>query len=153
MRKKTIQLITMVLAAAFLILSATLTDSGLAQETGKSTEAVNPGNPGGPGGPGGWGRDWDGDGIPNGRDPDYDRQNPMRGNGQMGYIDENGDGINDRCLFRDGSGIRYGWSSRHGQPGGGAGYMHRDGYGDRGNGPWGGRHSGPRGGMCIRGQG
>lgn len=50
-------------------------------------------------------KDTDGDGIPNGQDPDYERQNPMKGKGRMGFIDEDGDGINDLALDDDGDGI------------------------------------------------
>jgi len=59
--------------------------------------------------------DADGDGIPNGQDPDYVK--PQDGSGQKngkmgkqawnkrGFIDENGDGINDLALDSDGDGI------------------------------------------------
>jgi len=49
--------------------------------------------------------DADGDGIPNGLDPDYKPLNPDRGK-RFGFIDENGDGINDRFMDEDGDGIR-----------------------------------------------
>ncbi len=47
--------------------------------------------------------DSDGDGIPNGLDPDY----VSAGNGNSGsrFVDENGDGINDNAGDADGDGI------------------------------------------------
>ncbi|MDZ7333056.1 MAG: hypothetical protein ONB31_13865 [candidate division KSB1 bacterium] len=49
--------------------------------------------------------DADGDGIPNGLDPDYKPLNPDRGK-RFGFVDQNGDGINDRIQDADGDGIR-----------------------------------------------
>jgi hypothetical protein len=49
--------------------------------------------------------DSDGDGIPNGRDADYQRNNPLKGKGKLGFIDEDGDGINDNAMDADGDGI------------------------------------------------
>ena len=149
MKKRLMQMTRAALAAAFLLFTAAATDGALAQESGQNAQAEPGMNTGGPGG---WGRDEDGDGIPNGQDPDYDRQNPMRGHGQMGFVDENGDGINDRCRYGDGYGNRDGWSSGHGTPGYGPGNMHRGGgrHGNQGHDPWGGGHGGgmgPRGGM------
>jgi hypothetical protein len=46
-------------------------------------------------------RDHDGDGIPNGQDPDYIRTNT---NGK-GFVDLDGDGINDNFQDADGDGI------------------------------------------------
>ncbi len=46
--------------------------------------------------------DADGDGIPNGQDPDY--TGAKQGNGR-GFVDENGDGINDNAQDFDGDGI------------------------------------------------
>jgi len=48
--------------------------------------------------------DHDGDGIPNGLDPDYQPLNPDRGK-RFGFIDEDGDGICDRFQDADGDGI------------------------------------------------
>ncbi|MBN1351658.1 hypothetical protein JXJ21_19745 [candidate division KSB1 bacterium] len=48
--------------------------------------------------------DHDGDGIPNGQDPDYVRLNPEMGK-RFGFIDEDGDGINDNIQDADGDGI------------------------------------------------
>ncbi len=48
--------------------------------------------------------DQDGDGIPNGQDPDYQPLNPDRGK-RFGFVDEDGDGINDRIQDADGDGI------------------------------------------------
>jgi hypothetical protein len=47
-------------------------------------------------------QDADGDGIPNGQDPDY--VGTSAGNGR-GFVDENGDGINDNAPDADGDGI------------------------------------------------
>ncbi len=54
-------------------------------------------------------RDDDGDGIPNGRDPDFDRQG--RGGRGQGFIDADGDGINDMRQDADGDGIVNGMDS------------------------------------------
>jgi hypothetical protein len=48
--------------------------------------------------------DHDGDGIPNGLDPDYKPLNPDRGK-RFGFVDEDGDGINDRFQDADGDGV------------------------------------------------
>lgn len=48
--------------------------------------------------------DADGDGIPNGMDPDYSPLNPDNSK-RNGFIDEDGDGINDRLQDFDGDGI------------------------------------------------
>ena len=48
--------------------------------------------------------DADGDGIPNGQDPDYERTG-RGGRGMKGFVDENGDGINDNAPDADGDGI------------------------------------------------
>ncbi len=66
-------------------------------------------------------RDTDGDGIPNGQDPDYERQNPLKGHGHMGFIDEDGDGINDNALDDDGDGIPNGKDSDYQKPQDGTG--------------------------------
>ena len=49
--------------------------------------------------------DHDGDGIPNGQDPDYDGAKLRAGKGNKGFIDSNGDGINDNAEDWDGDGI------------------------------------------------
>ncbi len=46
--------------------------------------------------------DADGDGIPNGQDPDYVKTGMGQG---AGFVDENGDGINDNAPDADGDGI------------------------------------------------
>jgi hypothetical protein len=154
MKKRLMQLTRAALAAAFLLFIAAATDGALAQESGKNAQAEPGVNAGGPGGPGGWGRDEDGDGIPNGQDPDYDRQNPMRGHGQMGFIDENGDGINDRCLDSDGDGIPNRLDPDWEPPRDGTGSKHRWGsHWDEGMTPRGGGicdGTGPKGGANRR---
>jgi hypothetical protein len=50
--------------------------------------------------------DHDGDGIPNGQDPDYVRPGNAKGNSRgLGFVDEDGDGINDNAPDADGDGI------------------------------------------------
>lgn len=49
--------------------------------------------------------DADGDGIPNGQDPDYLGSKFRGGNSSKGFIDANGDGINDNMQDADGDGI------------------------------------------------
>jgi hypothetical protein len=145
MKTKLGQFMTVLLAASFLLFAAATAEEGFGQETGKSAQAVEVDIRNG-GGPGGWGRDADGDGIPNGRDDDYDRRNRMR-DGRMEFVDENGDGINDRCRYGDGYGSpRNRLSSRRG-PGYGPGDMYMDGrHRDQGRGSWGGGHGGGTGG-------
>ena len=43
--------------------------------------------------------DHDGDGIPNGIDPDYIKLNKRKNSKSLDYIDSNGDGINDNLQF------------------------------------------------------
>ena len=66
--------------------------------------------------------DHDGDGIPNGVDPDYTA--PGRQNGGRGFVDLNGDGINDNA----GKGNRSAGKGR-------GGYGPKDGTGNQGVGP------------------
>ncbi|HOJ02928.1 MAG TPA: hypothetical protein PK916_02890 [Bacteroidota bacterium] len=47
--------------------------------------------------------DDDGDGIPNGKDPDY--TGTKLGTSGRGFVDDNGDGINDNAPDADGDGI------------------------------------------------
>jgi len=53
--------------------------------------------------------DADGDGIPNGQDPDYEPTGSHQRYGKKGpgknFVDEDGDGINDRMQDADGDGI------------------------------------------------
>lgn len=49
--------------------------------------------------------DADGDGIPNGMDPDYTGSKMHNGRGGMGFVDADGDGINDNAMDSDGDGI------------------------------------------------
>ncbi|HEX2868148.1 MAG TPA: hypothetical protein VHO03_13965 [Ignavibacteriales bacterium] len=96
-------------AMLFVMLLAVLTTNALAQDqtgTGKSIkhgagfidangDGYNDNAP-----------DIDGDGIPNGQDPDFTGPKARRGHGGMrGFVDANGDGINDNALDSDGDGI------------------------------------------------
>ncbi len=49
--------------------------------------------------------DADGDGIPNGLDPDFTGPKIRAGKGARGFVDLDGDGINDNALDSDGDGI------------------------------------------------
>ncbi len=81
----------------------TLNSSGYAQEDAKAKTAtkgfvdknkdgVNDNAP-----------DHDGDGIPNGKDPDWQKIRPEKKG--RGFADENGDGVNDNAKDDDGDGI------------------------------------------------
>ena len=63
--------------------------------------------------------DADGDGIPNGLDPDYD--GPKLGKGNRGFVDLDGDGINDNAGMnrRKGKGGKSGFGMRGGKGKGG----------------------------------
>ena len=66
--------------------------------------------------------DADGDGIPNGQDPDYVR--PENAPGQMrghGFVDADGDGFNDNASDLDGDGIPNGRDADYVRPGDGSG--------------------------------
>jgi hypothetical protein len=65
--------------------------------------------------------DHDGDGIPNGQDPDYDGAKARKGNGAKGFVDENGDGINDNAYDSDGDGIPNGQDEDYVKPEDGTG--------------------------------
>ncbi|UCE05761.1 MAG: hypothetical protein JSW07_19555, partial [bacterium] len=80
--------------------------------------------------------DADGDGIPNGLDPDYNGPKNRRGKGTKGYVDADGDGINDNI--------------QAGQRGKGrkGGYGPGDGTGNKGVGPKDGTGNGPKTGGC-----
>jgi len=62
--------------------------------------------------------DHDGDGIPNGQDPDYVRKGAGRG---RGFIDVDGDGINDNAQDFDGDGIPNGKDPDYVRPQNGTG--------------------------------
>lgn len=91
----------------FVLIFAALTTSALAQQTGTGksiqhgagfVDANGDGyNDNAP--------DHDGDGIPNGQDPDYKGAKMRHGGGMRGFVDANGDGINDLALDSDGDGI------------------------------------------------
>ena len=79
--------------------------------------------------------DHDGDGIPNGQDPDWVRQNTGKGRGAGGFVDENGDGLNDWAQDFDGDGIPNGQDPDYVRPEDGTGRklghgMRRGGLGD-----------------------
>lgn len=94
--------------------------------------------------------DVDGDGIPNGQDPDYVRPGSSRG-ATRGFVDTDGDGFNDNAPDADGDGIPNGQDPDYQRPADGSGqkymYGHRnrmrtadgqakatgDGTGNRGN--------------------
>jgi len=85
--------------------------------------------------------DHDGDGIPNGLDPDYVN---YRGEAGKGFVDEDGDGINDNAMQRHknrGRKIRGGYGPGDGtgnqgtQPGDGTGYGPGTGDGTGAQGP------------------
>jgi len=80
--------------------------------------------------------DADGDGIPNGLDPDYDGPKNRMGKGTKGFVDLNGDGINDNI--------------QAGQKGKGrkGGYGPGDGTGNKVSGPKDGTGNGPKTGGC-----
>lgn len=63
--------------------------------------------------------DADGDGIPNGLDPDYD--GPKLGKGNKGFVDLDGDGINDNAGMnrQNGKGGKGGFGMRGGKGGSG----------------------------------
>ncbi len=65
--------------------------------------------------------DADGDGIPNGLDPDYTGAKVRAGNGARGFIDLDGDGINDNALDSDGDGIPNGQDPDYVRPMDGSG--------------------------------
>lgn len=82
--------------------------------------------------------DHDGDGIPNGLDPDYTGAKNRSGKGAKGFVDANGDGINDNIqAARNGKGKS-----------GKSGYGPGDGSGKKGIGPKDGTGNGPKTGGC-----
>jgi len=102
--------------------------------------------------------DHDGDGIPNGQDPDYQPANPEKSK-RYGFFDEDGDGINDRMQDADGDGIpncqdpdyvrpQDGTGNKFGQKNGGENGKGQKGKGFRGVGS--GDGTGPKG---LRNQG
>jgi len=73
--------------------------------------------------------DADGDGIPNGQDPDYVRPGSGRG-ATRGFVDTDGDGFNDNAPDADGDGIPNGQDPDYKRPADGSGqkylYGHRN---------------------------
>lgn len=70
--------------------------------------------------------DHDGDGIPNGRDEDYDGAKARKGNVNKGFVDADGDGINDNAVDSDGDGIPNGQDPDYERPQDGKGQQHRN---------------------------
>jgi|Deesub1362B_J571_1020462.scaffolds.fasta_scaffold02431_4 hypothetical protein len=76
--------------------------------------------------------DADGDGIPNGLDPDYTGPKIRAGRGARGFVDLDGDGINDNAMDADGDGIPNGRDPDYVRPADGTGTRRafgRAGYG------------------------
>ncbi len=73
--------------------------------------------------------DADGDGIPNGMDPDYTGAKARKGNHSKGFVDADGDGINDNALDDDGDGIPNGQDPDFVRPQDGSGRMGQNGKG------------------------
>jgi hypothetical protein len=111
--------------------------------------------------------DHDGDGIPNGQDPDYDGAKMRAGKGKKGFVDENGNGINDNVEDWDGDGVangkdpdferpqdgtgrqnQYGKQSQNRTKTGRGGYGPGDGTGKSGVGPQDGSGYGPGSDNC-----
>ncbi len=65
--------------------------------------------------------DADGDGIPNGKDPDYAGAKARKGDNARGFVDEDGDGVNDNAQDADGDGIPNGKDPDYVPPGDGTG--------------------------------
>ncbi len=109
--------------------------------------------------------DHDGDGIPNGKDADYDGSKVRAGNGKGGFVDANADGINDNAEDWDNDGIPNGRDEDFERPQDGSGAQHQygknarnqsgrggfgpaDGSGNTGVGPQDGSGYGPGTGDC-----
>lgn len=73
--------------------------------------------------------DYDGDGIPNGRDADYTGAAARRGNGAGGFVDADGDGVNDNAFDADGDGIPNGQDPDFVRPSDGSGRKNNFGSG------------------------
>ncbi len=68
--------------------------------------------------------DADGDGIPNGQDPDYTGAKTRNSGNAKGFVDENGDGVNDNALDADADGIPNGQDPDFVKPLDGTGQKH-----------------------------
>jgi len=97
--------------------------------------------------------DANGDGIPNGQNTDYSGMKSRSGHGTRGFVDSDGDGINDNSMDADGDGIPNGQDSDFTRPQDGTGRQMKygSGSGNRGNGT-GNQGIGPRNGNGM-GQG
>ena len=76
-------------------------------------------------------QDHDGDGIPNGQDPDYLKLNPNAGKGK-GFVDADGDGVNDYAQDADGDGIPNGQDPDWVPPQDGSGQKNANGRAQKG---------------------
>lgn len=87
--------------------------------------------------------DTDGDGIPNGQDPDYQGAGKQSG---AGFVDEDGDGINDNAGLGLGKGGSRGGRAQGDRPKDGTGYRRGSGGGNAGGSiPGGCTGDGPKG--------
>ncbi len=68
--------------------------------------------------------DADGDGIPNGKDADYQKNPTAGGRFHRTFVDENGDGFNDNAPDADGDGIPNGQDPDYQRPLDGSGLRH-----------------------------
>jgi len=71
--------------------------------------------------------DQDGDGIPNGKDADYEGSKTRAGKGKGGFVDANGDGINDNAEDWDNDGTPNGQDPDFERPQDGSGAQHQHG--------------------------
>jgi hypothetical protein len=71
-------------------------------------------------------KDEDGDGIPNGQDPDFDGAKIRSGNANAGFVDLDGDGLNDNAMDDDGDGIPNGQDPDFVRPEDGTGNMYKN---------------------------
>lgn len=92
--------------------------------------------------------DADGDGIPNGQDPDYTGAKSRMGNSGKGFVDADGDGINDNALDADGDGIPNGQDPDYVRPQDGSGSKNKSGKGKGMRGAGNGSGLGTGGGDC-----
>ena len=138
--KRTVNLLTILALVAFVIFYATPQAFAQSEEAPKEEPAAEHGpnfvdengdgyNDNAP--------DDDGDGIPNGQDPDYVKPNDGtatgkgngKGNAGTGFVDEDGDGFNDNAPDDDGDGIPNGQDEDYVKPADGTGAGKGEGQG------------------------